>query len=68
MIPPPYQLNRESFYKMETFCMVVFGGEYVEDHTVGARLPTRLFITTVRHVGQAVLSQLWSLIPHCTLH
>ena len=25
----PYQLNRESSYKMETFCMVVFGGEYV---------------------------------------
>ena len=38
----PYQLNRESFYKMETFCMVVFGGEYVMTYCWRPGVPTRL--------------------------
>ena len=37
----PYQLNREAFYKMETFCMVVFGGEYVTTYCWCPGVPTR---------------------------
>ena len=39
----PYQLNRESFYKMETFCIVVFGREYVTTYCWRPGVPTRLF-------------------------
>ena len=53
ILPIPHQLNRESFfltglYNMETFCMVLLGGEYVTTYCWRPGVPTRYKVSKVR--------------------